>query len=115
MACDVNDLTIPPTCTQWVSRRKQRQMLAQLLCYIAANGVEPTEGVDCSDPSSLMVEGVVCLGEATNRQQQATIISAGIEGLDINLLNCYQDAEIEAMITRLVCLLLNAENPVVVE
>ena len=111
MACDVNDLTIPPTCTQWVSKRKQRQMLAQLLCYIAANGVEATEGVDCGDPSSLMVDAVVCLGEATNRQQQATIIAAGIDGLNVDLLNCYQDAELEAMITRLTCLLLNAPNP----
>lgn len=115
MPCDVEDLAIAPRCTQWKSPRKQRQMLAQLLCYVAANGIEPVEDVDCSDPGSLIEKSVVCLGEATNRQQQATIISAGIPELDVNLLNCYQDDELEAMITRLVCLILNADNPVVEE
>lgn len=104
MACNLESLEVRPACQRYESERLGRQALAQFLCAVAAF-VEVPE-FTCNeaglDALATPTEGV-CAGEAVYRQIQTQNIYESIPDIDIDLLNCKSDAQLERIIASLQC------------
>lgn len=106
MPCELEQLAVRPACRIYEGQRTQQRVLAQFLCKLAE---EVVPDYTC-DYDALLSEALVCMGEATLRQKTAEVT---VEGLNLNWqeLDCYSDAQVNAILLGLTCRLVNQLNP----
>lgn len=105
MACDIEEISVAVPCQYLESYTVQRRLLAQGLCLVL-------QALDAEATCDFTVwaEQAPCISAASSRQKQAQVLQEGLD-LDWQYLRCYSEAQIEAIITNLLCLITTEVNP----
>lgn len=110
MACVSNTLVAPP-CLELSSARKQKEALLLFLCQVM-NNLDGT--FECANWNTILglaeTAGLTCFSPGQNRILQAQVVCDGLE-VDCTDLQCFSQADLEALQVYLMCRIINELNP----